>query len=88
MSVLSLHRKERSNVSLSWVVSGSSLYACHDAIVGCKTCHSKMPEGIIGKGDHPESTGALKVGGFFKVTSIHTCTRWLRSKRTHDGMLY
>ena len=57
-----------SNISLYWVVPGSCWYACHDPIVGSKTCHSRLSEGIIGKRGHPESTNALKVGG------------WVRSK--------
>ena len=57
-----------SNISLYWVVSGSCWYTCHDPIVGSKTCHSRLSEGIIGKRGHPESTNALKVGG------------WVRSK--------
>ena len=64
MSILSLHRKEHSNVSLYWVVSGNCWYACHDPIVGSKTFHSRLSEGIIGKGGHPESTYALNVGGW------------------------
>ena len=57
-----------SNISLYWVVSGSCWYTCHDPIVGSKTCHSRLSEGIIGKRGHPESTNALQVGG------------WVRSK--------
>ena len=39
-------------------------YACHDTIVGLKTCHSRLPEGIIGKSGHTESTYILKVSGW------------------------
>ena len=81
MSILSLHRKERSNISMHWVVSGSCWNACHDPIVGSKTFHSRLPEGMIGKRGHPESTYALKVGGWvWSKAYTRVQGRWIGQK--------